>query len=228
MTSTAPTTPVSTIPFQQQIDEFIAQQVSRLPAELLDDLTSPIQELVESRAAEKALQEGSKAPDFTLPDEHGQPVTLSKLLEQGPVVITFYRGVWCNFCNLEMNAYQHVLPALQELGASIVAISPQKQEHCLSLIQKNTLTFPVLSDIGNTVSRQFGLVFTINKRAQNAHNRARKDLPRFNGDDSWELPIPATYLIDQSGTIRLAYVDPDFMQRLDPATVVARIKELKK
>ena len=217
----------TTTSFQQQLDEYIATQVSRLPAELVKDLTSPIEILVESGAAAKALKEGEQAPDFTLPNAHGEGVTLSHLLKQGPVVITFYRGIWCNFCSLELNAYQETLPELQELGASLIAISPQTQDYCLSIEERKGLSFPVLSDLGNQVARQFGLVFTIGEPARSAHMKVRKDLPRFNGDDSWEVPIPGTYLVDQSGTIRLSYVDPDFMKRLDPAVIVSRLKELQ-
>lgn len=213
--------------FQQQIDDFIAMQRSRLPEELLDDLTSPIAELIASRAAEKALKEGDQAPDFTLPDAHGQEVTLSHLLKQGPVIVTFYRGIWCNFCNLELNAYQKAMPQLQEAGGFVVAISPQTQDHCLSLAEKKALTFPVLSDLGNSVARQFGIVYTINERARVAHKKVHKELPKFNGDDSWDIPIPGTFLLDQSGIIRLSYVDPDFMQRLDPLIIIERLKELK-
>lgn len=218
---------VATPSFQEQIDEFIAMQVSRMPGPLLDDLTSPIALLIESRAAEKALKEGDQVVDFTLPDQHGRDVTLSGLLAQGPVVITFYRGIWCNFCNLELQAYQRVLPELREAGASLLAISPQTQDHCLSLAEKQQLDFPVLSDLHNKVAQQYNLVFTINDPARAAHMKVRKELPRFNGDDSWEVPIPATYLIDRSGTIRLSYVDPNFMQRLDPAVVVEQLKLLQ-
>jgi len=217
----------STTPFQQQIDEFIAMQVSRLPADLLDDLTSPIAELIQSGAAEKALKEGDQAPDFTLPDQHGQPVTLSHLLKQGPVIVTFYRGIWCNFCNLELNAYQQAMPLLQEAGGFVVAVSPQTQDHCLSLAEKKELTFPVLSDLRNHVARQFRIVFTVNERARAAHKKVNKVLPNFNGDDTWEIPIPGTFLVDQSGTIRLSYVDPDFMQRLDPLIIIERLIEIK-
>lgn len=212
--------------FQQEIDDFIAMQVGRMPGPLLDDLTSPIAMLVESRAAEKALQEGDKVADFTLPDAHGNPVTLSALLAQGPVVITFYRGIWCNFCNLELRAYQRLLPEFIQAGASLLAISPQTQDHCLSLTERQELGFPVLSDLGNKVATQFNLVFTIGEPARSAHMKVRKDLPRFNNDDSWQIPIPATYLIDQSGTVQLAYVDPNFMQRLDPLVILERLKAL--
>lgn len=212
--------------FQQQVADFIAMQVSRMPGPLLDDLTSPIAMLIEAGAADKALKEGDMVPDFTLPDAQGREVTLSQLLAQGPVIITFYRGIWCNFCNLELQAYQRALPELQAAGASLLAISPQTQDHCMSLSEKQQLGFPVLSDLGNKVARQFNLVFTIDGRARAAHMQVRKELPKFNGDDTWEVPIPATYLVDQTGRIRLSYVDPDFMQRLDPAVVVEALRSL--
>jgi peroxiredoxin len=215
------------IPLQQQTDAFFAQAKSQIPADLLQDLLRPVEQLITSGAAEKVLKEGAQAPAFTLPDALGNAVTLSHLLRQGPVVISFYRGAWCPYCNLELRAYQRVLPQLRELGASLVAISPQTPDHSLSLVDKQQLTFAVLSDVGNQVARQFGLVFTIEEAVRTAHRRIGANLPAFNGDDSWELPMAGTFLIDQSGTIRLAFVDPDFSRRLDPSVVIARIKELK-
>jgi len=190
-------------------------------------LLSPIEQLIASDAAEKALKEGAQVPDFTLPDALGNAVTLSHLLRQGPVVLSFYRGEWCPYCNLELRAYQRALPQLQELGASLVAISPQTPDHSLSTVEKQQLTFAVLSDVDNEVARKFGLVFTIEEAVRAPHRRIGANLPAFNGNDSWELPMPGTFLVDQWGAIRLAFVDPDFKHRLDPSVVIARIKELK-
>ncbi len=138
-------------PLQQQLDEVLAQARSQLPADLLKDLSSPIEQLIMSDAAKKALKEGAQAPNFTLPDALGNAVTLSHLLAQGPVVITFYRGEWCPYCNLELHAYQQALPQLRALGATLVAISPQTPDHSLSTVEKIELTFAVLSDVGNRV-----------------------------------------------------------------------------
>ena len=215
------------IPLQQQTDAFFAQAKSQVPADLLQDLLSPIEQLITSGAVEKVLKEGTQVPDFTLPDALGNAVMLSHLLAQGPVVISFYRGAWCPYCNLELRAYQRVLPQLQELGASLIAISPQTPDHSLSLVEKQNLSFTVLSDVGNHVARQFGLVFTIDEAVRAAHRRIGANLPAFNGDDSWELPMAGTFLVDRSGTIRLAFVDPDFSRRLDPSVVIAKLKELK-
>ncbi|GHO55185.1 peroxiredoxin-like family protein [Ktedonobacter robiniae] len=214
-------------PLQQQIDAFIAQTRDQITASMREQLLRPIQQIIASSGAEKALKEGELAPDFTLPDALGRPVSLSDLLKQGPVVVTFYRGAWCPYCNLELRAYQQALPQLQALGASLVAISPQTPDQSLSLAEKNALTFEVLSDVGNQVAREYGLVFRIDEAVRVAYQQIGADLPAYNGDASWELPIPGTFLIDQSGKVSLAFVDPNFIHRLDPAIIIAQLKQRK-
>ena len=214
-------------PLQQQIDEFIAEGVSWLPTHLLQDLLSPIGQLINSGAAENALKEGAQAPDFALPDARGTVMRLSHLLTQGPVIMTFYRGQWCPYCHLALRAYQQVLPHLQARGASLVAISPQTPDHSRAMAEKLELTFALLSDRGNQVARQFGLVFTIDEAVRGAHKQVCADLPAFNGDNSWELPMAGTFLVNQSGTVRLAFVHPDFTRRLDPSVIIARLNELQ-
>jgi signal transduction histidine kinase len=214
---------MTTTPLQQQIDEFNAQVRGQLPADLLQDLARPIEQLMQSGAAEQALTEGAQAPDFTLPDTFGNPVTLSDLLAQGPVVITFYRGAWCPYCRLTLHAYQQAWPQIQESGASLMAISPQTPEHSRAMVEKEELTFTVLSDVGNTVARRFGLVYAIDEAVRATHQQVGVDLPAFNGDDSWELPMAGTFVVDQAGTVLLAFVDPDFTHRLDPSAIVARL-----
>ena len=108
-----------------------------------------------------------------------------------------------------------------------MANSPQTPDHSLSTAEKNKLTFAVLSDGGNTVARRYGLVFTLDEAVRAAHQRVGADLPAFNGDESWELPMAGTFIIDQTGTVRLAFVDPDFMHRLDPSIIIARLTELQ-
>src|SRR5437763_13978967 len=215
------------IPLQQQIDEFIAEGASWLPSDLLQDLLRPLGQLVTSGAAENALKEGARAPDFMLPDARGNAVRLSPLLEQGPVVITFYRGQWCPYCHLTLRAYQQALPQLQAGRATLVAISPQTPNHSRALAEKLELTFALLSDMGNQVARQFGLVFTLDEAVRGAYKQVCANLPALNGDNSWELPMAGTFLVDQSGTVRLAFVHPDFTRRLDPSVVIARLKELQ-
>src|SRR6266567_3742285 len=214
-------------PLQHQIDEFIAEGASWLPTRLLRDLLKPIGQLINSGAAEQALKEGAQALDFILPDAHGSAVRLSHLLAQGPVVMTFYRGQWCPYCHLALRAYQQALPHMQARGASLVAISPQTPHHSRALAEKLKLTFALLSDMGNQVARQFGLVFTIDEAVRGAHKQVCADLPAFNGENSWELPMAGTFLIDQLGTVRLAFVHSDFTRRLDPSVVIAHLNELQ-
>lgn len=211
----------------QQLDALRASAQSTLPTALQQELLSPIEQLIVSDAANKALKEGAQVPDFTLFDALGNSVTLSHLLKQGPVVIAFYRGAWCPYCNLQLHAYQQILPQIQTLGASLVAISPQTPDHSLTLAEKRALTFAVLSDVGNQVARQFGLVFPIDEAVRATYRQVGANLPAYNGDTSWELPIPGTFLVDQSGTVRLAFVDPDFTHRLDPSIIIARLKVLQ-
>jgi peroxiredoxin len=214
-------------PLQQQIDEFIAEGASWLPPDLLRDVLRPIGQLVTSGAAKYALKDGEQAPDFTLPDSRGNVVGLSHLLRQGPVVMSFYPGQWCPYCHLALRAYQRAVPQLQAGESTLVAISPQTPHHSQALAEKLRLTFALLSDVGNQVARAYGLVFTIDKALRRAHLQVGANLPAFNGMDEWDLPMAGTFLVDQSGIIRLAFVDPDFTRRLDPSIILARLKELK-
>jgi peroxiredoxin len=214
-------------PLQQQIDAFLVQALSEIPADMREQLMRPIQQLITSDAASKALKEGELAPDFTLPDALNRTVTLSELLKQGPVVLTFYRGVWCPYCNLELRAYQQTLPQFQALGTSLVAISPQTPDLSLSTEEKNELTFAVVSDVGNQVAREYGLVFPLDETVRALHQQMGANLPTYNGDESWELPMPGTFLIDQTGTVRLAFVDPNYTHRLDPSIVLTQLKKIR-
>ncbi|NOR55016.1 MAG: redoxin domain-containing protein, partial [Sulfurovum sp.] len=149
------------------------------------------------------------------------------LLKDGPLVINFYRGGWCPYCNLELQAFQDVLPQIKELGAQLVAISPNLPDKSLSSIEKHALSFQVLSDVQNKVSRQFGLVYTLDEKLQPLYKQMGIDLPEFNGDESYELPLPATYVVDSKGMIKLAFAPADYTKRLDPNKVIEVLKELR-
>src|SRR2546421_5240548 len=205
---------------QQQIETLQDQLAQQLPAEVLAQLSKSITTLVQTGIAQQSVKVGERAPDFTLPDVFGKPVALSELLKHGPVVLTFYRGEWCPWCNLTLRAYQRILPQIRALGASLVAVSPQTPEHSLSTVEKKELTFTVLSDVVNIVARKYRLVFTLEQTFRTLYTSIGADLPSFNGDPSWELPMPATFLLAQDGTVRLAFVDEDFTHRLEPATLL--------
>jgi peroxiredoxin len=141
-------------------------------------------------------------------------------------VVTFYRGEWCPFCNLQLRAYQRILPQIQSLGATLVAISPQTPDHSLSTVEKKELTFTVLSDVGNRVARAYRIVFTLEESIRPLYTTIGSDLPSFNSDASWELPMPATFLVAQDGTVRLAFVAEDYTHRLEPADLLDGLRTM--
>jgi peroxiredoxin len=210
---------------QQPSAEYKAKAQGLL-GEKFSILTSDMDRVRKSGAINHALKVGQSAPDFTLPDAFGKQVSLKTLLAKGPVVISFYRGEWCPFCNIELHGLQQVLPKMQQLGAALIAISPEKPDHGIVAIEKNKLTFPVLSDFGNKVARQFGIVFQVGAELREfSKNVFKNDLALRNGESSYELPVPATYVIDSTGVIRFAHVDVDYMMgRAEPEAVVAALK----
>ena len=207
---------------EQQIEAFQHQSAARMPSEVQERLKARRTELVQSGIADKSLKIGDTAPDFTLPDANGQPVTLSTLLALGPVVLTFYRGDWCPYCNLTLRAYQAILPEITDLKATLVAISPQTPDNTLLTKEHKQLTFTVLSDVGNPVARHYRLVWTVPE----AQRATSANLPQFNGDEAWELPMPATFVINKDGTIKLAFVDADWTHRLEPAAILDALQQI--
>ena len=175
----------------------------------------------------RALQEGDRAPNFRLPNAQGGSVELNGVLKRGPVVLAFYRGQWCPYCNLELRAYQKALPQLQALGASLIAVSPQTPENSLSTAERNELAYPVLSDVGLHVARAYGVAFDLPTELVELYQRQwNNDLVKWNGEGGWSLPIPATYVIDEDARIVLAHVDPDYRERLEPEAVLTRLRTL--
>lgn len=175
----------------------------------------------------RALKMGSKVPDLTLPDALNQAVRLSALWQRGPLVLIFYRGGWCPYCNLELRAWQQQLPALKHMGAQLVAVSPQTPDSSLSTAQKNELAFPVLSDSALQAATAFGVAFEMPPALVELYSRAGNDLPVLNGNGRWVLPVPATYVIDRDGRIAYAHVDADYRDRAEPADVLAAVAQVR-
>lgn len=211
---------------QQQLAEYKAEFLRTAPAERAALYEAKVAELKASFPIGKAAAAGDSAPDFTLPDAHGAPVSLAGLLAKGAVVATFYRGGWCPYCNIQLRAYQAILPEMTALGATLVAISPQAPDGSLSTAEKNALSFPVLSDLGNRAARAFGLVYALPQELRDALTSAGKALPGVNGDQSWELPVPATFVIGRDGRIALAHIDIDYRKRLEPDAILAALRSL--
>ena len=180
-------------------------------------------------AANRALGVGDRAPDFALPDATGETVRLSDLLLDGPVVVTFYRGAWCPYCNTQLRDYQQALGSFEATGARLVAISPQAPDSSMSMAERNALAYSVLSDTGGQVSQQYGLVFRVDAETRARYEAVGIDLARYNGGDTdaaWALPVPATYVIDPSGIIRAAFVEADYTQRASPRQVLEALQEV--
>lgn len=182
--------------------------------------------LAESDILENALGEGDQAPMFQLPDAFGSEVRLADVLAKGPAVVSFYRGNWCPFCNLELRALQRELEAAQTSGVTLVAISPNTPDVSRDLVDEAHLTFPVLSDHDNLVAKQFHLVYAMIPEHVEYYRDHGRDIGALNGTEAWELPVPATYVIDQAGVIRFAFVDLNHRVRAEPSEVVAIAAEL--
>jgi len=211
----------------QDLANLAAQMTAQMPDDVKTQMAAAATALANSGMTDEGLTEGDTIPSFSLPNATGQNVPIQKLLKSGPVVISFYRGGWCPYCNLELRALQAALPEIQALGANLVAISPQTPDNSLSIAEKHHLSFEVLSDVGNQVARQFGLVFTVPETLRPIYQSFGIDLPAHNGDDSFELPIPATYIVNCNGTIVHAFVKVDYQQRQDPEGILTVLKNLK-
>jgi len=197
-----------------------------VPRSVIDTMHHATAELIASGAAEHALKAGDLAPVFILNDPDGKPVSSTELLQRGPLVISFYRGVWCPYCNMELQALEAALPQLARTGASVIAISPQVAANSRKSVRQNTLSFPILSDPGNTVAATFGLRFALPDYLVELYKSLKNDLPAFNGDGSWTLPMPARYVIAQDGTIAYAEVNPDYTRRPDPSELLPTLRQL--
>lgn len=213
------------------LKEELQQQLARFrqlaSAELVATIQAGVDELNGSGIAECAVKEGDTAPEFGLPNAHGNQVVLSSLLAGGPVVLVFYRGGWCPYCNLQLRAYQRILPEIRDLGAQLVAVSPEPPDESLSTAEKNGLEFQVLSDVEAEAARAYRLLFDISGRLRDAYVGMDKYLSELNADGQWHLPIPATYVIRQDGRIVLACVDPEYRNRLEPAAIVAALQRVR-
>ena len=185
-----------------------------------------VDELRASGIAGRALAVGDTMPGFALPDARGTTVRSADLIGRGPLIVTFYSGGWCPYCNLELRAYQAGLDRIRGVDAEVVAISPELPDQSLSTAERNKVGFPVLSDAGNAVARTFGLVFRLSDELVEIYRRNGNDLERHNGDGSWELPIPGTFVIDRAGRVAMADVDPDYTRRLDPERVIQVVEGL--
>lgn len=184
-----------------------------------------VAELKGKQLAANVLPVGAQAPAFELKDPNGKLISSAELLSKGRLVISFIRGRWCPFCVGQLEAMNQIIPSLKEAGASLLAISPQTVQQSFFMADQHKLRFPLLSDAGNKIAGQFGLVYRVPEAQQSIYRRSFVNLPFANGDDCWELPIPAVFILDRDGTVLYASANEDYTDRPEPADILLRLTE---
>jgi peroxiredoxin len=200
-----------------KIAQYVPAATVEIHARVVDDLRS-------RGLSANSLAVGEKAPQFTLPDQNEKPVSSGELLSRGQLILCFFRGRWDPFCCGQLQAMNQIVPAVQEAGASLVAISPQTVKQSFFMADQHRLRFPLLSDAGNAVARQFRLVYRVPDEQQVIYRRAFINLPYTNGDESWELPIPATYILDRHSTVLYRSANEDYSERPEPAEILEQLR----
>ena len=200
---------------------------AQMPKEYSHAISKSIEDFKQTWNPANAINVGQPFPDFSLSDANGKQVSMKELLARGPLLISFYRGEWCPYCNLALKALQDSLPAIKAKGVMLVAISPELPNQSLTMQEKNKLQFPVLSDVGNSLARKLGILFQQPDTILPIMKAYGVDLQARNGDDSYVVPFPASYLIDSKGMIRYAFLDADYTHRLEPSTALEWIDEMQ-
>jgi peroxiredoxin len=196
-----------------------------VPRSVIETMHRATAELIESGAASRAKKAGDVAPPFSLKDPEGNMVNSAELLRRGPLVLSFYRGVWCPYCNMELQALQAAKPEFDRYGASLAAISPQTAPNSRKSVRQNKLSFPILSDVKGKVGAAFGLRFDLPDYLVKLYKQFKNDLPTFNDDPSWTLPMPARYVIGQNGVILYSEVNPDYTRRPEPEDMIPVLQQ---
>ncbi|NIR59783.1 MAG: AhpC/TSA family protein [Gammaproteobacteria bacterium] len=179
------------------------------------------------RMPDPGLEPGQRAPDFTLPNAYGERVTLSRHLEEGPVILTFYRGAWCPYCNLELKALHDALPQFRRYGATLIAVTPQTPTRSREQLRADPYPFEVLSDLDSSVMRAYGLYFEVPEAMSDVYRRnLGLDLADYNGEGRYVLPVPGTFVIDRQGVVRAAFADTDYTRRMEPKAILAALRRI--
>lgn len=211
----------------EQLEELKRSLNDASSSEFLQKQAELIRTLHELGVGGRALATGDSAPDFSLPDQVGAHVRISDLLRMGSVVLSFFRGAWCPYCETELRALHMALPEIQRRGAKLIAVSPQSLDRSMSMAERLLLDYSILEDSGNEVAKQFGLAFEIPEEFRGYHDENMAKISDYNGDLSYLLPVPATYVIDPAGIVRFAYVDADYTHRAEPSEVIEVLDGIK-
>jgi peroxiredoxin len=209
---------------QPQLAAALAETAAATPTSIAAIFDAANRELT-ARGTAPGLDVGDPAPGFALPDQLGRVVSLGERLAHGPVVLVFYRGDWCPYCNLTLRALQLELEAIRAQGAQLLAVSPQTPDNALTLTERHGLEFPVLSDVSQATIAAYGLRYAVPVALQELYLKFGNDLRERNADGTWSLPVPATFVVDRRGVIRARFVEMDFTKRMEPADVVSALAE---
>lgn len=209
---------------QSELETFQSGWLERVGADTAKLVRDDIDAL--RALASRALKAGDTFPAMTLPRGDGETIDLASIMARGPAVITFYRGGWCPYCNLELRAFQKLLPEIQALGATLIAVSPETPDHTVETAEKNGVAFTVLSDAKGELAKALGIQFELAPAIKALYQKFGHDLAARNDDPRWALPMPATYVVGQGGRIAAAFVDPDYRRRMEPSEAVAALKTL--
>lgn len=212
-------------PVQARLDELKAQGEAQVPPGLLEAGRQGAEELEESGILQRALKTGAKMPEFTLEDAHGVQVSSADLLAEGPLVVIFYRGAWCPYCNVYLSSVQEYLPQIRARGASVVAISGERPDRSLAVAQKNALGFTVLSDPELTAARDFGIAYELPAVVDEAITAVGFDMAGYFGTEKAELALGATYVVDRDGTVLYDFLTVDYKVRAEPDDFLAVLPE---
>ncbi len=204
----------------QQLEEVKKAGAANIPAEAYAIMTKATEDLVKTELSKKAPKKNETLKPFKLPNVKGNTVSLKNILSKGKAVISFYRGGWCPYCNLELKALNAILPQLKELNTSLVAITPETPDNSLSTSEKNELEFDILTDHNNEYAKELNLVFKMPKELQEIYASFNLHVDKHNGNANFELPIPATFIIDANGTVLHSFVSEDYTERLDPKKIL--------
>lgn len=210
----------------EQAAEVKAQAAQKIAPELLARMSAAMQRLMAENRVDRVVGTGEIAPDFALPDIDGRMIRLSDRWERGPVILTFYRGGWCPYCNLELQAYQRLLPHIGAAGASVVAVSPEAPEYAARTRQAHGLDFDVLVDAGLMAAAAYGLDWSLPDDMREIYQTLGVDLPLLNADGEWRLPVPATFVIGRDGIVTLAHAEVNYSSRLEPADALSAVRAL--
>jgi peroxiredoxin len=206
---------------QDHLDQITANTRQLVQPERLAVGERAVAELFASGIEERILPVGATAPEFALKDSNGKVQRSTDLLSQGPLIVKFFRGRWCPYCMTELEAWRDLYGQLREAGVSLVAVSPQVERQSDFMVGQHGLPFPVLSDPGCGVAAQLGLVYTVPDYHRQYYRSILVNIPFVNGDESWRLPLPATYVVNPAGRVVLAEAHADFRVRPEPEEVLA-------